>query len=87
MMRGKISPPSLKHHSLFSPVSSGGYDKGPQMDRASMEVYDPDTGDWTFAPEMEKACSGLSMVTLDHFIYAFGGRYRHIDQYFDHVER
>ncbi|BFZ20955.1 hypothetical protein BsWGS_23995 [Bradybaena similaris] len=66
---------------------AGGYDKGPHMDRASMEVFDPDAGEWTFAPEMEKACSGLSMVTLDHFIYAFGGRCRHMDQYFDLVER
>ena len=68
-------------------VYSGGYDKGPLMDRASMEVFDPDTGEWVFAPEMEKACSGLSMVTLDHFLYALGGRYRHQDNYFDLVER
>ena len=57
------------------------------MDRASMECYDPATEEWTFMSEMEKARSGLSMVAADQFLFAFGGRYRHTDQYYDLVER
>lgn len=68
-------------------LSAGGYDKILHTDRASMECFDPDTQEWTFTAEMEKARSGLALVALDHFIYAFGGRFRPTDQYFDLVER
>ena len=37
--------------------------------------------------EMEKARSGLALVAIEHFIYAFGGRYKDRDQYFDLSER
>ena len=57
------------------------------MDRASMECYDPATEDWMFMSEMEKARSGLVLATIDQNIFAFGGRYRHTDQYYDLVER
>ena len=66
---------------------TGGYDRTLHMDRASMECYDPATEEWTFMSEMEKARSGLSMVAADQFLFAFGGRYRHTDQYYDLVER
>ena len=66
---------------------TGGYDRTLHMDRASMECYDPVIEEWTFMSEMEKARSGLSMVAVDQFLYAFGGRYRHTDQYYDLVER
>lgn len=65
----------------------GGYDKILHTDRASMECFDPDTQEWTLTAEMEKARSGLVLVALDHYIYAFGGRFRPTDQYFDLVER
>ena len=52
-----------------------------------MECYDPNTEEWTFMSEMEKARSGLAMATIDQNIFAFGGRYRHTDQYYDLVER
>ena len=68
-------------------MSPGGYDKILHTDRASMECFDPDTQEWTLTAEMEKARSGLVMVALDHYIYAFGGRFRPTDQYFDLVER
>jgi len=65
----------------------GGYDKILHLDRASVECFDPGTEEWTFVSEMEKARSGLSLVSVEHFVYAFGGRYKHTDQYFDLVER
>lgn len=52
-----------------------------------MECYDPSTEDWTFVTEMEKARSGLSLITIDHNIYMIGGRYKTADQYFDVAER
>jgi hypothetical protein len=52
-----------------------------------MECYDPATGLWMFMSEMEKARSGLVLATIDQNIFAFGGRYRHTDQYYDLVER
>lgn len=67
--------------------SPGGYDKMLHLDRASVECFDPATEEWTFVSEMEKARSGLALVNVEHYIYAFGGRYKHIDQYFDMVER
>jgi len=66
---------------------SGGYDRTLHMDRASMECYDPVADEWTFVSEMEKSRSGLVLATIDQNIYAFGGRYRHTDQYYDMVER
>ena len=65
----------------------GGYDRTLHMDRASMECYDPVSEEWMFMSEMEKARSGLVLATIDQNIYAFGGRYRHTDQYYDLVER
>ena len=57
------------------------------MDRASVECFDPETDEWTLVAEMEKPRSGLVLMAVDHFIYAFGGRCRHTDRYFDIVER
>lgn len=68
-------------------LSAGGYDRTLHMDRASMECYDPVTEEWMFMSEMEKARSGLVLATIDQNIFAFGGRYRHTDQYYDLVER
>lgn len=65
----------------------GGYDKILHMDRASVECFDPSMEEWTFVTEMEKARSGLVMASIDHYVFVFGGRYRHSDQYFDLVER
>lgn len=65
----------------------GGYDKNIHTDRASVECFDPDTQEWSFVAEMEKARSGLSLVALDHYIYAIGGRSRYSDFYFNTVER
>ena len=76
---------------LFLP---GGYDKALHTDRASVEMYEPESGngsagepEWTFVGEMEKARSGLALVALNHYLYAFGGRSRHIEQYYDIAER
>lgn len=77
----------LAVHCSMVNLSAGGYDKILHTDRASMECFDPDTQEWTFTAEMEKARSGLALVAMDHFIYAFGGRFRPTDQYFDLVER
>ncbi|XP_036358022.1 kelch-like protein 5 [Octopus sinensis] len=57
------------------------------MDRASVECFDPETEEWTLVAEMEKPRSGLVLMAIDHYIYAFGGRCRHTDRYFDIVER
>ena len=78
--------PNSKVHK-FCLFSAGGYDKNLHLDRASVECYDPATDEWTFVSEMEKARSGLSLVSIDQYIYAFGGRYKHTDQYFDLAER
>lgn len=65
----------------------GGFDRALHMDRASVECYDSLSEEWTFVSEMEKARSGLALVAIEHFIYAFGGRYKDRDQYFDLSER
>ena len=52
-----------------------------------MECYDPETDQWSFVAEMEKARSGLNLVAMDNYLYAFGGRSRHNDEYFDLAER
>ena len=52
-----------------------------------MECFDPETSEWSFVAEMEKARSGLALVAVDHYLYAFGGRGRHNDQYFNTAER
>lgn len=81
---------------LYCCPCPGGYDKALHTDRASVEMYEPDSGgcggggdggEWTFVGEMEKARSGLALVALNHFLYAFGGRSRHIEQYYDIAER
>ena len=68
-------------------VCTGGYDKAYHTDRASVECWEPGSAEWAFVAEMEKARSGLALVALDHYLYAFGGRARHNDQYFDMAER
>lgn len=66
---------------------AGGYDRGIHTDRASVECYDPKLDQWIFVTELEKARSGLGLVSLDGCIYAVGGRNRSTDSYFDLVER
>ena len=66
---------------------AGGYDRGVHSDRASVECYDPELDQWTFVTELEKARSGLALLSFDGFLYAFGGRNRSTDHYFDLAER
>jgi len=68
-------------------LCSGGYDKNFHTDRASVECFDPDTQEWNFVGEMEKPRSGLSLVAVDNYIYAVGGRSRYCDFYYSSVER
>lgn len=56
-------------------------------DRASVECYCPIKNVWTFVGELEKARSGLNLVSLGSFIYAIGGRNRSNDQYFPTCEK
>ena len=55
---------------------AGGYDRTYHCDRASVECYCPDNNEWKFIAELEKARSGLSLVSLNNHIYAVGGRNR-----------
>jgi len=66
---------------------AGGYDRTVHSDRASVECYCPDKDEWKFVAELEKARSGLNLVSLDSYIYAIGGRNRGSDHYFDYCER
>lgn len=66
---------------------AGGYDRTVHCDRASVECYCPEKDEWTFVAELEKARSGLSLVSLDNYIYAIGGRNRGSDHYFNVCER
>jgi kelch-like protein 2/3 len=66
---------------------AGGYDRGVHSDRASVECYDPDTDTWSFITELEKARSGLVLISHNHQLYAFGGRNRSTDHYFDLAEK
>ena len=66
---------------------AGGYDRTVHCDRASVECYCPDKDEWTFVAELEKARSGLTLVSLENYIYAIGGRHRGSDHYFDYCER
>ena len=66
---------------------AGGYDRSFHCDRASVECYCPVNNEWSFIAELEKARSGLNLVSLNNYIYAVGGRNRGGDQYFDNCER
>ena len=65
---------------------AGGFDKSFQTDRASVECYDPELEEWSFVSEMETPRSGLVLATVDHYLYAIGGRSR-FHMYYDMAER
>ena len=65
---------------------TGGFDKSFQTDRASVECYDPELEEWSFVSEMETPRSGLVLATVDHYLYAIGGRSR-FHMYYDMAER
>ncbi len=67
-------------------VTAGGYDKSFQTDRASVECYDPEREMWSFVSEMETPRSGLVLATVDHYLYAVGGRSRS-HHYYNMAER
>ena len=76
---------------MFRPLgliyAAGGYDRGVHSDRASVERYDPERDEWCFIAELEKARSGLVLVSVSGYIYAIGGRNRCTDHYFALCER
>ena len=72
-------------HTVFV-LFAGGFDKSFQTDRASVECYDPEMEEWSFVSEMETPRSGLVLATVDHYLYAIGGRSR-FHMYYDMGER
>jgi hypothetical protein len=64
---------------------TGGQDRATA--HSTVECYDPVEESWTYRAEMTYACSGLTMVSTQTHLFAFGGRSKTNHVYYNKIQR
>lgn len=64
---------------------AGGHDR--QTHHSSMESYDPATNQWKPCANMNYSCSGIALSSVGHYLFAFGGRNRFAQAYYNKIQR
>jgi N-acetylneuraminic acid mutarotase len=64
---------------------AGGHDR--QTHHSSMECYNPDTQQWKPCANMNYSCSGIALHSVGHGLFAFGGRNRFAQAYYNKIQR